>query len=228
MDEKGNLFDLEITLQNHLKPIEKTSFRELLNKIIYIKPTDEFKNRLGKHFKGIGKDDGFLAYGYIDEEAGLSFKVLSSANIRNNKLSRGLFNEEHEFIIRVGGLKGCEYLDLKYCDVNTSDFDEYINEINETYKCSSKQTEEMRNFEFLDSARHPYYPDDIKVVLFSEQLEPEVVWVKCWVFTENKLYGKLLNEPNQDFGVHLTNIIGFAPVKGDFGIMFAFTGEKLK
>lgn len=60
----------------------------------------------------------------------------------------------------------------------------------------------MRSFAFLDGARSVEFPDDIQIVLFQKGMQPEQVWVKCCSFTDNKLYGMLLNEPDQDFGVH--------------------------
>lgn len=100
-------------------------------------------------------------------------------------------------------------------------------QINENYKCKNEQTEKMRSFAFLDGVRSVEFPDDIQIVLFQKGMQPEQVWVKCWSFTDNELYGMLLNEPNQDFGVHYGSIIGFAPIKQENGILCVYNGKIL-
>lgn len=227
MDEKGNLFDVNINLERRLSKIGETDFRRLAYQIIYIRSTPELQKALCKSFDVRKEDDGFLAYGYIDSQAGLSFRVLCSANIENNALNCGKYQKEVGFIIRRGQLNDSIYLDLDYCEIDTSVFDEYISAINDGYKCESEQTVEMRKFAFLDKFRSSDYPDDIQVILYKEGLKPEQVWVKCWAFTEKDLFGKLLNEPNADFGVHEGNLIGFTPIETDNGLLLVFSGKTL-
>ena len=62
-----------------LKLIGETDFRELFHKIVYVQSTEEVRNGLEKHIEICAEDDGFLAYGYIDNEAGFSFRILCSA-----------------------------------------------------------------------------------------------------------------------------------------------------
>ena len=83
------------------------------------------------------------------------------------------------------------FLGLDYCDVDTSDFADYIAAMDERYKCAHEQTEKMREFKFLDSVRHPEYPDIVLVMLFKEGMQAEKVWVHCMAFSENELFGKL-------------------------------------
>lgn len=206
------------------KLIGETDFRELFHKIVYVQSTEEVRNGLEKHIEICAEDDGFLAYGYIDNEAGFSFRILCSANIRNNVLNRGEFPKYDGYIIRRGYLSGCSFLHIDEYEIDTSDFDEYISEINDCYKCN-EQTEEMRNFTFLDPLRHPDYPDDIKVVLYQQGMGLEQVWVKCYAYTDKELFGLLLNEPNQDFGIHYGSIIEFAPVKTEDGLLCVYTGR---
>ena len=83
----------------------------------------------------------------------------------------------------------------------------------------------MREFKFLDSVRHPEYPDIVLVMLFKEGMQAEKVWVHCMAFSENELSGKLLTEPKQNFGIHPGNIIGFTPVPQKDGIMCISVGR---
>ncbi len=228
MDDEGNLFDLDVLLDRRLRKIGETDFRDLFHQIVYVKTSPELLKIFSKHFEEIANDDGFLAYGYIDDQAGFSFRLLCSANIRGNKLSRGRFISDIYMIVRRGQMNDCEYIDLDYCEIDTSEFAEEVNSINENYKCKNEQTEEMRKFTFLDEVRSIEYPDDIQVILYQEGMKPEQVWVKCWAFTEKELFGMLLNEPNQDFGVHYGSIIGFAPMKQEDGILCVYTGRWLE
>ena len=117
------------------------------------------------------------------------------------------------------------FLGLDYCDVDTSDFADYIAAMDERYKCAHEQTEKMREFKFLDSVRHPEYPDIVLVMLFKEGMQAEKVWVHCMAFSENELFGKLLTEPKQNFGIHPGNIIGFTPVPQKDGIVCISVGR---
>jgi len=69
----------------------------------------------------------------------------------------------------------------------------------------------IRNRVDLDQFRAPGYFDDVQVALFSKNQEhrPEVVWVRLEEMSEDaRLFrGTLLNEPNNDFGVHVGDII---------------------
>lgn len=54
------------------------------------------------------------------------------------------------------------------------------------------------------------------------------MWVKCWEYTEEELFGKLFNEPKQNFGIHRKYIIGFAPIKHEDKIFCAYTDRYLQ
>lgn len=228
MDDYGNFFDLDINLEQRLRKIGETNFRNLYHQFVYIKGTPDFLKSLSNSIEINKDDDGIIAYGYIDDQAGFSFRVLCSANIKNNILSTGKYNEKIGIIIRKGQFNEFEFMDLDYCEFDTSKFDKYIDVINENYRTQSEQTEEMRNFAFLDEVRNNDYPDDIQIILVKEGLKPEQVWAKCWAYTEDELFAKLLNEPHQDFGVHNGSIIGFAPVESEDGILCVYTGRWLE
>lgn len=41
----------------------------------------------------------------------------------------------------------------------------------------------------------------------------EQIWVRCTKITENKLFGIVLNEPYQNYGIHKGDIIDFIIMK---------------
>ncbi len=209
MDEKGNLFDLNILLKFELRKISTANFRNLYHQIIYVNSIPELQNRLNGNIETIREDDGFLAYGYIDNQDELSFKVLCSANIRDNKLSRGNFNESTDITIKRSQLDDCDFINLDECEFEISDIYNYILNINNNYKAENTQIEEMRTITFFDNIRDHNFPDNVQVILYKEGLEAELAWVKCLKYDNNEFFGKLLNEPSKDYGIHYGNIISF-------------------
>lgn len=229
MNKKENLNNLSPNKEQQLKQIGQTNFRELFNEIVFIKPKEALLNSLIKNHGDNQTDyNGFLAYGYIDEQAGFTFRILCLAKLEDKTIFRARFIANDHIIIRKGQLNDCYYLNLENYGVETSDFKEAIEDIYNHYKCENKQTEEMRNFTFLDEVRHIDYPDDIQIVLYEKDMEPEKVWVKCFSFTKNKLFGKLLNEPYQDFGIHQGDIIRFIPYNLENGNIFIYYGKWLE
>ena len=228
MDREGNYFNLEFSLSMHFYNIGEADFRDLLNKIIYVELEPSIKKRFEDKIDILSEDDGLLMYGYIDETAGFSFHVLCSANIRDNTLKYGSLQTDTRVIIRKGQLNDSKYLSMNFCEFDYSVFKRVTEAIDKGYQCTNKDTEQMRDFKFLDPVRNIDFPDDIKVLLIKDNLKIEQVWVKCWEYTEDELFGKLLNEPEQDFGIHRGYIIGFAPVKHDDKLFCVYTGRYLQ
>ena len=225
MDMKGNMSDLEVELSTMCSNIRGESFREFYHKIVFIKASPILRISLRERMDCCEYDNGCLAYGYINEREGLSFRILCSADVRFNKLTRRSFDPMRTLTLRRKAADDYRFLGLDYCDVDTSDFADYIAAMDERYKCAHEQTEKMREFKFLDSVRHPEYPDIVSVMLFKEGMQAEKVWVHCRAFSENELFGKLLTEPQQNFGIHPGNIIGFTPVPQKDGIMCISVGH---
>lgn len=225
MDMKGNMSDLEVELSTMCGNIRGESFREFYHKIVFIKASPILRISLRERMDCCEYDNGCLAYGYINEREGLSFRILCSADVRFNKLTRRSFDPMRTLTLRRKAADDYRFLGLDYCDVDTSDFADYIAAMDERYKCAHEQTEKMRKFKFLDSVRHPEYPDIVLVMLFKEGMQAEKVWVHCMAFSENELFGKLLTEPKQNFGIHPGNIIGFTPVPQKDGIVCISVGR---
>jgi len=220
-----------MTHNKNLRLINDADFRELFHRVIYIKPTKEVIEHLAEDMDIYLKDRGFLAYGYIDNQCGFSFRIICSAHIRNNKLEYGAYDSQRLYIIRRGYVNCCSFAFIEEYDVEISDLEEsalkHIRDIDMLYKCR-EETEQMRKFMFLDPFRSKEYPDDLQVILFKEGLQLEAVWVKCYTYTDNELFGLLLNEPEQDFGFHEGSIIGFAPMETDNGTICVYTGRRLE
>ena len=223
MNYEGELFDLEPLLRNEMRNIKNEGFRTFYHRFIYI----ECRNNLEKLMKDFLTEDdtGAIAYGYIDEHAGLSFQIAKLASLKDNRLTIRDSVKKAMMIMRFGSVENEKYLDLSKTDVDISQFAEFEKMIRDNYDTSNPDKERIRSFEFLDTCRHPEYPDDLQVVLLKKGLEPEAVWVNGNHLTENEIYGKLLNEPDADFGVHMGDSIRIIPYKQKDGRIICFSSQ---
>ena len=98
--------------------------------------------------------------------------------------------------------------------------------IRENYDTDNPEKEQLRELTFLDSSRHPDYPDDFAVILLHEDHQPEQVWVRGDHLTKNEIRGTLLNEPNADFGVHHGDSIQIIPYKQDDGSIVCVSPQR--
>ena len=77
--------------------------------------------------------------------------------------------------------------------------------------------EQTRSMGFLDSSRHPHFPDDIQLYLQTNSGEFEVCWVRIEGADEKTLFGKLLNEPFKPSKCHEGDLIEFSLFKTEDG-----------
>lgn len=155
---------------------------------------------------------GVIAYCYVDHEAGISLRLLSTAidypkkdklRIRNIQ-----FFKRWNYIIR-----GCSGFKIRTFGEGCSiyeDFAQRIKEIDDNYFIN-EAISNSREIEELDDFRHPEFVDDIQVTFIKEGIQSEVCWVRIEDFDRVKTVfkGELLNEPNADFGVHLHDMVEF-------------------
>ena len=60
-----------------------------------------------------------------------------------------------------------------------------------------------RTFPFIRPYQNIEYPDDIQILLYRQNLEPEAVWVRMEDVADDHIEAKLLNDPyDPNFGVH--------------------------
>lgn len=153
--------------------------------------------------------DGVLVYGYVDHETGFTFEILSIAQ-QEDEGSFKFFDLPNDitYKLRADAVKECE------CLFNEDVYDEHMELFKD--KISSLETYEenenvakSRRFDFLDPFRHEECVDDVQVVLLKDGLQPEQVWVRIEDLGDKVIIGKLLNEPNQDFGYHLNEKVAF-------------------
>ncbi|MCM1328615.1 MAG: hypothetical protein NC253_04165 [Ruminococcus sp.] len=195
--------------------ISELNFRSVYHKIFII--CDPDLSYISDLFEYDESTNGIMVYGYIDYEAGLTYEILSCVKISDdNTIYVYGGNEGVTFKLRNGSVKNKKAFFIENTKMYEEMFAEKVKSVNEGYCCSA-QINSTRKLQILDSSRNQDYPDDVMVILFKEDNQPEGCWVRCSGLADNSIKGILLNEPNQDFSVHLNSEIDFNVLKNDDG-----------
>lgn len=165
--------------------------------------------------------DSILAYVYVDHEQGLSLFGLAPASFE----SRTICHDEsfpvaqnQLVLLRSGSIPPTAR--VLFPDDEAELERRYSDEIGqiETGHAPSEGVLATREVEQVDPFRSPEYPDDVSVVLASDELPPELVWFRLEGITEDgMLAGTLLNEPDSDYPVHEGDLMALAFTKAEDG-----------
>lgn len=191
----------------------KMSFRLCYHKFNVVPIPDAFKKAFSSHLK-LENANGILTYGYYDESAGLTLEILASVETVGSVTRIIEHLEFMRLFMRIKEFIGQEItsINIPYDDLKTR-FHNKLSVVKH-YDCDT-DLENVRQATALDTFRHEFCIDDVMVIISKNNLRPE----GCWVHTKSLdgLYfkGILLNEPNQDFGVHEGDYVKFLPVMID-------------
>ncbi len=178
----------------------ETGFRPLYHCFAVFPLTPATRSAI-RDFPGEKEADGVLVYGYYDQQCGLTLEVLGCARKKENRWQFADGRELVRSFIRIDAVKDDDFgvfpdedgrLKKRFADKL---------EVLKAYD-ASEAVEKSRTFAFLDDARHPECIDDVQVYFAKEGLTPELCWARIIDLGERRIWAKLLNEPNQDFGVH--------------------------
>ncbi len=195
----------------------ETNFRAVYKKICLLSDSevlDKINLREIFDYPPEEKLDGYLTYGYIDEQTGFNFKILAGAQIDGDKIKVFPCTYKRGKSIRRAEIEDAE---IKILPENFSAaFRDKIKVLDDTFAFDAAK-ENTRLIKTIDSLRHPNFPDDVAVYFHGENFEPELAWVRCLEAKENLIVGELLHELNQDFGVHTGDkiIFGVADFNGE-------------
>ena len=212
----------EKDLSQLLRPVSKSIFRDFYHQIVYLRCGKLCERLSAMGFERTPENDGILAYGYIDRQAGLSFRGLCCASIDSDgqmQLSPG--KENTIMVFRAGFVEDAMFFNMMESNCDLSAFLPIV-EMTMCYDTDNAYLEGMRYFTSLDKFRHPEYPDDVKVLLWKEGCSVEEVWVRCATldYERKMMIGTLLNEPSQNFGCHIGDDIPFYSYKENDEICF--------
>ena len=189
--------------------IYETNFRETYKQICLLTGTEILeKINLRAIFDYPVEDEmqGFITYGYIDEETGFNFKVLAGAQIDGDKIKVFPASYKKSVAVRRADIEDVEIKIL--AEKYSSAFTDRIKVIEDTFAFDAEK-EKTRYIKTIDTLRHPNFPDDVAVYFHGENLQPEIGWVRCIEVEGNLLTGILLHNLQQNFGVHSGDKINF-------------------
>lgn len=185
--------------------LDEFNFRQLNHK--YLLVLNDTRNNLvvGNAFPHEEGDNAYLVYGYIDNQAGLSFEVLCMANVSDDgHVSFRETSKTTAFKMRYDSILGTVFsMDYR---PEFDQFESRVATIHEFYH-SSPMTEAFREDIRFDACRNNQYPDDVVVIFLKEGVKPEGIWCKLADAKGDKVYGRMMNEPYADFGPHNGDLV---------------------
>lgn len=196
--------------------ISEVSFRALENKYLYLE-CPQLLGLLNQHFAG-EEATGILAYCYIKHEEGLQFEVLCKSIFDAAKKAIKFFdvNDEVSFSLPYGLLQNCSVMVLPEAILPLDKYQEKVAKL--AIYAATEDQQKARNIAAIDGCRRPEQPDEVLVYLSHEEAV-ETVYVRLEGVGKMDLYGTLLSEPQQDFGIHEGEELHFFMVKNEQGIM---------
>ena len=205
--------------------LKEMNFRDIVDKYLYIDAAGVAQN-LGSIFEVTEDATGVLCYGYIDEQAGISFEILCcavhDAAKKTLKLLHG--NDEQSAKIRLSELLEAQAAVLPSEMPRLSEFQSKVAMVQKVYE-ADEATEAMRKLTSLDPARLATHPDTVTVYLVRGD-EAEAAHVLLKEVREVNIIGTLLSEPQKVFGLHRGDEISFFLVRNEKGIMCMKVLEK--
>lgn len=198
-------------MKHELKPIKDESFRNLYRTFLFIQCPDMLKT-INDTFEVSDKDDGVFALGYIDYEAGLTFRVIAAAHFEGDEIAIGPQKPDVMFMFRAGSVQDCKYVRFDKDEMDYVPFYDYV-EMAMDYDKGHEEVVETRDIELLDQFRHPEFPDDVEIYFVGKEIQTENMWLRLTKLEDKTLYGKLLDEPMQNVGCHVGDEIEFGIAK---------------
>lgn len=217
LDEQGRPYEPESPIAEELQNFHDAGFRQLDHHMLYLHSPELVRRQYPRDCRP--EDTGLIAYGYLDEQSGLSFQTAALAAMQDTRLRLHKPTVQKErLVMRAAALQEIQFVGLQMLDYDyLVQYRSFAEKIATAYDTRNKDKRTLRALAALDASRHPYFPDDYAVLLYAEGKKMEQVWVRGEKLGQKVIYGTLLNEPQGDFGVHAGQQIAFAPVRQQDG-----------
>lgn len=175
-------------------------FRAVYHHFAVFPLSDATRNAI-KDFPGEKTAEGILTYGYYDREAGMTLEVLGCARRHDEFWQFADSNNLIRSFIRIDAVADDDFgLFMDEDGKLAKRYSEKL-EVLKAYD-PSEEIEKSRTFGFLDDTRHPQFIDDVQVIFQKDGLKQEACWARIIDLSDRRIWAKLLNEPDQDFGIH--------------------------
>lgn len=210
MNESGKFNPLMIPVDTNMHEPWRYNFRYFNERLFYVQCPEDI---LGLS-EALGIDsvaEGFIGYGFIDEEEGKMFWILALAHIANGMVQINEFLNEKIIAIRAMDLKKASAVNVNFL-AQMGVFDDAISLIQDKIDSPSEMRKNLRDITVIDESRHPYHPDAVRVRLFSKKYPNEDVLVKTTEVCDDRIFGILLEEPKGEYGIHKGTMIEIVPM----------------
>ena len=205
-------------LEAYLVSLYREDWHNICNTLVYLRCKEKMDLLKKAGFEVDPRNDGVLALCFIDHEQGLSFYVIAAAHIRADNIFVSKENPASQVLLRASSMQNAPCLKSDYINADLSRYESYVTQIVRQYEYGLDDAIKMRGITELDDFRKPFFPDDVEVLLLSKELEQERVFVRLCKYGQGCLYGELLDEPDQDFGIHKGQIIDFMVLQREGGL----------
>lgn len=205
-------------LEAYLVSLYREDWHNICNTLVYLRCKEKMDLLKKAGFEVDPRNDGVLALCFIDHEQGLSFYVIAAAHIRADNIFVSKENPASQVLLRASSMQNALCLKSDYINADVSRYESYVTQIVRQYEYGLDDAIKMRGITELDDFRKPFFPDDVEVLLLSKELEQERVFVRLCKYGQGCLYGELLDEPTQDFGIHKGQQIDFMVLEREGGL----------
>lgn len=208
-------------IDKRLMTCDDYSFRDYLAKPIIIFSTKAMSNfkEMNEAIRKLGDDDlipergnSFLAFPYIDQNAGITFDVLGICNYEEDNIDI-IAPLKQRIIIRKEALADSSFV-FPPEDLHLECFDNYIRDTIAIYHGKDlsklKNLNEVRKCTKIDKFRHSDFPDDILVHLVRENNHPhgdikkysfELIWIRTERIKDGFIQGTFLEKPYDTYDI---------------------------
>lgn len=207
LNPSGGLYTPDPLPAEALWRVGDTGFRRFMGNVVFLAkgPNDE-----GGWLDAVPESidsGGVFAWPYIDQECGLSFRYLCPAAVDGDRWVSFERDESVLVMFRLGSLENAIWCPT---GIDPHDFEMLTFEMDKAYEPNDDAALKLREADFLDPIRHPVHPDDVQALLLKEGTPAELVWLHLCDLSNDSIFGKLLNEPERDFGVHAGDVLPLA------------------
>ena len=171
-------------------------------------------NALGEQMAG----NAVLTYCYIDQMAGMSYKVICGADLHSDGTVNFRVPEKvtAALTLREGSIE-CPAIVIDEDDELVARFRSEAESIKENYGYLADRIEEHEDVMF-DEFRHPAYPQDILVTFLAPDHQVEKIWVREVASSPEGVVGQMIDEPYHPMmGIHNGERVVVVPHRLDDG-----------
>lgn len=131
---------------------------------------------------------------------------------KNGRVAFRLASSNTAFKMRYDSIQGTVF-SMEY-NSSFKQFESRVEMIHKYYH-SAPVTEALREDVRFDACRSNQFPDNVVVIFLKEGANPEEIWCRLMDVKDEKIYGRMMNEPYADFGPHSGDLIEISLVNID-------------